>query len=472
MAASAAARSTGSAGGGVAMREGGGDGSCRTGGGARRAGEAAGGATAGAARRAPAGPRAAAQRRPAAARPGPEAAASRPPSAGSRGRRARGRRFGGRRRAPGRRRGGGRRARGRRRAPGRRRARGRGPRARGRRRRVGPDCPVGLRPVLGCRRLPQPGRRHGRAAGGFERPRRGGRRRAGARADVLVVVIVVARRGGGRRRGRLDRRRGLGRRRRRGLGLGLGRGRRLPLRAALALGGLDPARVQLPAQVAQRHVDRERELLAGLPPGRRQQVLRIEQLEVAQEGRVALALRLERVLVVPARSAEVRDGAAEVQPRGLEPRRVGGEQAQPDRRAVVDRVGHVPLPQQAAQPFGLAGRDLERLLRVTGSHVALAHVGQLDRPAVLVDQPGRPREGDELARPPERVLERRREQLLDGELGHELVEPHTLALLDRAQQAMGVAEAGGGNGTHGRTVLARGPELVECRTWKRPTPRS
>ena len=69
-------------------------------------------------------------------------------------------------------------------------------------------------------------------------------------------------------------------------------------------------------------------------------------------------------------------------------------------------------------------------------------------PRSSFSQPGGAREGDELPRPPERVLQAGREQVLDRELGDELVEPDALALVDRAQQPVRVAEAGGGDGTH------------------------
>ena len=93
-------------------------------------------------------------------------------------------------------------------------------------------------------------------------------------------------------------------------------------------------------------------------PWSRQRAVRLDQLEVDQERRVALALRLERAVVVPARAAEVRDRAAEVHPRRPEVRRVRREEAQRHRRAVVDRVGHVPLAQQPPQPLRLRGHDL------------------------------------------------------------------------------------------------------------------
>ena len=102
-----------------------------------------------------------------------------------------------------------------------------------------------------------------------------------------------------------------------------------------------------------------------------------------------------------------------------------------------------------------AGATSNGALVVARAHVALAHVGQLDRAAVLVQQPGRAGEGDELARPPERVLEPGREQLLDANSVTNSSSAEALALVDRAQQAVRVAEAGGGDGTHGRTVSAR-----------------
>jgi hypothetical protein len=207
-------------------------------------------------------------------------------------------------------------------------------------------------------------------------------------------------------------------------------------------------------------MDGQRQLVARLPPDRGELAILVDQLEVDEEARVALALGLERVLVVPAGAAEVGDRAAEVQRRGAEVGRVGGVEAERDRGAVVDRVGHVPLAQQAAQPLGLRGPDVERLRRVARADVALAHVGQLDGAAVLVEQARGTGEGDELARPPQRVLQSRWEQVLDRELGDELVEPDALALVDGAQQPVRVAEAGGGDGTHAPTVsggASRGP---------------
>ena len=115
-----------------------------------------------------------------------------------------------------------------------------------------------------------------------------------------------------------------------------------------------------------------------LRAGLGQPALVVDQLQVAQERRVALALALERVLVVPARAAEVGQRAAEVERRDAEVRRVRREQRQPDRGAVEDRVRHVPLAQLAAQPLGLVGGDVEDRRLVAGAHVALADLGQLD----------------------------------------------------------------------------------------------
>ena len=129
------------------------------------------------------------------------------------------------------------------------------------------------------------------------------------------------------------------------------------------------------------------------------------------------------------------------------------------------------LAQQPPQPLRLCGPDVERLARVARAHVALAHLGQLDGPAILVEQAGGTSERDELARAPERILESRRKQILDRELGDELVEPEALSLADRAQQAVRVAEAGGGDGAHERTVSARrmrGPALGQAERRDRP----
>ena len=188
-----------------------------------------------------------------------------------------------------------------------------------------------------------------------------------------------------------------------------------------------------------------------------QLALVVEELEVAEERRVPLALALERVLVVPPRAAEVRERAAEVEPGDVEVRRVRREQRQTDRGAVVDRVRHVTLEQLAAEPFGLAGGDVEHRVLVAAAHVALADLGQLDDAPVLVEQPRGAREGDELARAAERVLEPGREQILDGELGDELVEADAVALVDRAQQAVGVAKAGSRDRTHGGNLNGDGP---------------
>ena len=245
-----------------------------------------------------------------------------------------------------------------------------------------------------------------------------GRPVGGARADVLPLVLLFLDgpdRGIG---GHLGRERGLG---------------AAPLGLALRADGLGAAGVQLRRQVAQRHVDRQRELGLGLVTRTRQAALLVDQFDVAQQVEVPLALDLERVVVVPARPAEVAQRASEVQDRDPRGRRHRGQQAQPDGQAVVDAVRHVLLEQLAAQPVGLRARDGEHVRLVAGAHVALADLGQLDRPAVLLDEPGGPREGDELPCPPEGVLESGREQVLDRELGHELVEPDALALADRAQ---------------------------------------
>jgi hypothetical protein len=112
----------------------------------------------------------------------------------------------------------------------------------------------------------------------------------------------------------------------------------------------------------------------------------------------------------------------------------------------------VLLEQLAAQPVGLGAGDREPVAVVAGAHVALADLGQLDDAAVLLDQPRGAREGHELARSAERVVEAGREQVLAGELGQELLEPHTLALVDRPQQPVGLADAGGRDGTHRPTL--------------------
>jgi hypothetical protein len=85
---------------------------------------------------------------------------------------------------------------------------------------------------------------------------------------------------------------------------------------------------------------------------------------------------------------------------------------------------------------------------VAGAHVALADLGQLDGPAVLFHEPRGARERHELPRPSQGVLESGREQVLDRELGHELVEADALALAYRAQKPVGLADAGGRDGTH------------------------
>ena len=102
------------------------------------------------------------------------------------------------------------------------------------------------------------------------------------------------------------------------------------------------------------------QLAVHLRAGLGQPTVGAGQLDVAQQAREALALDAERVLVVPAGAAEVGGGAAEVGV--LEAVAVAERrgQAEADRRAVPDRVGHVPLAQHAAQPLRLAGRDVER----------------------------------------------------------------------------------------------------------------
>ena len=115
------------------------------------------------------------------------------------------------------------------------------------------------------------------------------------------------------------------------------------------------------------------------------------------------------------------------------------------------------LEQLAAQPLGLAGGDVEDRVLVAAAHVALADLGQLDDAPILVEQPRGAREGDELACAAERVLEPGREQILDGELGDELVEADAVALVDGAQQAVGVAKAGRRDRTHGGNLNGDGP---------------
>ena len=87
---------------------------------------------------------------------------------------------------------------------------------------------------------------------------------------------------------------------------------------------------------------------------------------------------------------------------------------------------------------------------VAGADVAAADVGQLDDTAVLLDEPGGARVGDEVAHPAERVLEVGREQLVEAELRHELVRAQPSALVDRSQEAMRVAEAVSRDGPHTR----------------------
>src|SRR4029079_18084245 len=98
---------------------------------------------------------------------------------------------------------------------------------------------------------------------------------------------------------------------------------------------------------------------------------------------------------------------------------------------------------------------LERRAGVAGARVALADLGQLDDPAVLLEQARRAGVGDELACPALRVLESGRVQVLVLELGDELVEPDAVAGGDRPQEAMGIADAGGRDGTHRRTLTGR-----------------
>ena len=92
-------------------------------------------------------------------------------------------------------------------------------------------------------------------------------------------------------------------------------------------------------------------------------------------------------------------------------------------------------------------------VRVPRAHVALADLGQLYDAAVLLDEPGEPAEGDEVPQPAERVLQPGRKQLVEVELGDELVRAQSPALLDRSQETMGVAEAGRGNGAHARNPI-------------------
>ena len=108
--------------------------------------------------------------------------------------------------------------------------------------------------------------------------------------------------------------------------------------------------------------------------------------------------------------------------------------------------------------------------RVAGADVALADVGQLDAAAILVEQPRGAGEGDELARAAERVLQPGREQLLDRELGDELVEAEALALVDRAQEAVGVAEARGWDRTHGPNLANPGRRGLVPNVSVRPGP--
>ena len=65
----------------------------------------------------------------------------------------------------------------------------------------------------------------------------------------------------------------------------------------------------------------------------------------------------------------------------------------------------------------------------------------------------------------ERVLEVGREQLVEAELGDELVRAQPSALVDRAQEAMGVAQAGRGDGAHG-------PDPNGARAARRTGPRA
>ena len=169
-----------------------------------------------------------------------------------------------------------------------------------------------------------------------------------------------------------------------------------------------------------------------------------------------LALDQQRVVVVPARAAQVGHRAAEVHRRDAARRRARSEQAEADREPVEDRVRHVLLAQLAAQPLGLLRGDLERCVGIARADVAAADVGQLDDSAVLLDEPGRAAVGDEVPQPAERVLEVRREQLLEAELGHELVRTQPSALVDRAQKAVSMTEVGRRDGTHRpRTLMER-----------------
>jgi len=111
----------------------------------------------------------------------------------------------------------------------------------------------------------------------------------------------------------------------------------------------------------------------------------------------------------------------------------------------------VLLVQLAAQPLGLVGGDVEDRGFIAGADVALADLGQLDAAAILVEEAGGAGEGDELARPAERVLESGWEQLLDRELGDELVEAQALALVDGAQEAVVSPRRGAGIGRMPRT---------------------
>ncbi len=216
-------------------------------------------------------------------------------------------------------------------------------------------------------------------------------------------------------------------------------GGRLRLRLGLcpfALGRLPDrvraAGVQLAGDVDQGHVDRQGQRGADVLAGVGEPVLAVDHLHVLEQEEVALALDLEGVLVVPAGAAEVGHRAAEVHRRDAGAGRAGGEEAEADREAVEDRVRHVLLAKLAAEPLGLLRRDLERVTGVAGADVAAAGLGQLDHAAILFDESGGARVGDEVAQPAERVLEIRREEFLEAELRDELVRAQPSALVDRA----------------------------------------
>ena len=129
------------------------------------------------------------------------------------------------------------------------------------------------------------------------------------------------------------------------------------------------------------------------------------------------------------------------------------------------------LEELAAQPLRLAGGDVEDRSLVPALHVALADFGQLNDTPVLLEEAGGAGERDELARAAERVLEARREQLVDRELGDELVEAQPVALVDRAQQAVCVAKARSRDRTHCGNLNGHGPRGPVPNVSVRPGPR-